>query len=53
MHYLGHVVHGKGVQPKEDKIKAILDWPPPTTVKQLRGFLGLAGYYHCFVCGFA
>jgi hypothetical protein len=33
------------VATEEDKIKAVRDWITPTNVKQLRGFLGLAGYY--------
>jgi hypothetical protein len=35
------------VDPK--KTKAIKDWPCPKTLKILRGFMGLAGYYHKFV----
>jgi len=42
--YLGHRV---AVDP--EKIKAITSWPQPVTVKQLKGFLGLAGYYRKFI----
>ena len=47
--YLGHLILVNGVQPDEDKIVAIKRWPRPTTVKELRGFLGLLGYYRRFI----
>lgn len=51
--FLGHVVDQKGVRPDPDKISAVQDWPIPTTVRRVRAFLGLAGYYRRFVFGFA
>lgn len=51
--FLGHVVDRNGVSPDPDKISAVVDWPIPSTVRQVRAFLGLAGYYRRFVAGFA
>jgi hypothetical protein len=47
--YLSHIVSHEGVKVDPNKIKAIMDWPIPKTLKNLRGFLGLIGYYHKFV----
>jgi hypothetical protein len=47
--YLGHIVGKDGVRMDPKKIEAMQDWPRPKTLKSLRGFLGLTGYYHNFV----
>ena len=51
--YLGHVV-GKGVvQPEPSKIQAVINFPIPSTKTQVRGFLGLTGYYRRFIPNYA
>jgi len=51
--YLGHTVSRNGVAMDTTKVQTILDWPEPTNLKQLRGFLGITEYYRRFIKGYA
>jgi hypothetical protein len=50
--YLGHVISGQGVTMDTTKVEVVQSWPQPKTVRDLRGFLGLAGYYRRFIANF-
>lgn len=43
--YLGHVITCSGVAMDRQKVLTVQEWPIPRSVRSLRGFLGLAGYY--------
>ncbi|KAK8576586.1 hypothetical protein V6N13_032506 [Hibiscus sabdariffa] len=50
---LGHVVSSEGIRVDPKKVEAIVNWKQPTSVTEIRSFLGLAGYYRRFVSGFS
>jgi predicted aspartyl protease len=49
VYFLGHKISQNGISMQQDKVKAIMQWPIPSNIKQLRGFLGLTGYYRKFI----
>jgi hypothetical protein len=50
--YLGHVISAEGVSMDPEKLASVQSWPQPRTVRGIRGFLGLAGYYRKFIHNF-
>jgi len=47
--FLGHVVSKEGTKPDLGKIDAVLRFPEPKTVTNVRSFLGLTGYYRKYI----
>ena len=49
---MGHVISEKGIAVDPTKIKAILEWPAPKDVHDIRSFMELTRYYHRFIIFF-
>uniref|UniRef100_A0AAQ4QFQ9 CCHC-type domain-containing protein n=1 Tax=Gasterosteus aculeatus aculeatus TaxID=481459 RepID=A0AAQ4QFQ9_GASAC len=51
--FLGYIISPQGVQMDEGKVKAVMNWPEPQTIKELQRFLGFANFYRRFVRNFS
>ncbi|MGQ3348719.1 reverse transcriptase domain-containing protein, partial [Bosea sp. (in: a-proteobacteria)] len=53
VNFLGHVVCAEGIKVDPSKVKVVAEWPAPTSVSELRSFLGLANYFRRFMQGYS
>lgn len=53
INFLGHCVDASGISPLPEKVKAVQEFPQPTTARELRTYLGMIHFYHRFIPGVA
>ena len=51
--YLGFIVSEEGISVDPAKVKDIIEWPIPKNVSEVRGFLGITGWYRTFIKDYA
>ncbi|RAL67224.1 hypothetical protein DID88_007999 [Monilinia fructigena] len=51
--FLGFTVSNQGLKMSKDKVKAVLEWKQPTTIKEVQSFLGFVNFYRRFIKGYS
>ena len=49
IHYLGHLISDEGIYVDPENIEAIMNWPTPRNLTNVRSFMGLVGYHTRFI----
>jgi len=47
--FLGHILSEEGIAVDPAKVQEVMEWKAPTSISEVRSFLGLAEYYRCFI----
>ena len=53
VNFLGYIISEKGIEMDQEKIRTVLEWKEPTTVKEVQSFLGFANFYRHFIQGYS
>lgn len=51
--FLGHTISGEGISVDPEKVKTVSEWKRPSSITDIRSFLGMAGYYRHFIRDFS
>src|SRR6266576_2633339 len=53
VNFLGYIISAEGVEMDQEKIRTVLEWEAPGSVKEIQSFLGFANFYRRFIMGYS
>ena len=53
VNFLGYIISENGIEMDQEKIRTVLQWKEPTTIKEVQSILGFANFYPCFILGYS
>lgn len=53
LEYLGYIIDQEGIHANQERVKPIVEYPRPKSIKEIRRFTGMAGWYRRFIKGFS